>query len=315
MSLYIEDLIMEVRDHTENNDVSDTVGINDSEFVRYLNDGQYRIHSLVVQTHNNAFLGEKDIDVVSKQEEYAFPNDIYLNGRITQIMYRHTSNEYDFYPLKPMHLINRRPGIVGRPNRYVRKHASFLINPLPSGSSSGAKLRVNYTREIPRLDKRRAVVGSVTLGTSDITALSFNVSSETIDSEALLKRSTFTIVDKNGIIKMKNIPYDAISTVTGVVTITSGFEFESGETITVGDYVCSGKNSTTHSELPQSIERYLIAYADFKVLKRDSSVDSTEALQELSEMESEIVSAYADILDDIYEVPLINDDIDGFGWF
>jgi hypothetical protein len=99
------------------------------------------------------------------------------------------------------------------------------------------------------------------------------------------------------------------------VTITSGFTFEDGETISAGDWVCAGDFCTTHSELPEEVERYLIAYSAWKILKRDSNADFAEQQQELLEMETEIVAAYADLLDDIYEVPIINDDIDWWGWF
>lgn len=317
MSLYLADLITEVRNHTENEDFSDTIGIKDSEFIRFINDAQFRLHSLVVQQHMNAFLAEKEIPVVNGQEEYSYPNNIYLNSRVSQIMYKHTANDEYFYPLKPSHLINRKPGHEGRPNRYIRQASTFLINPIPTGSSSGAELKISYTKAIPRMDLRRAVVGAVTLdsSTNTISSLTLNVSTETIDIDPIEKYNYFCIVDKNGNQKMINIPYDSIDTTTGLVTVSSGFNFDNGETIEIGNYLVPGKNSSTHSEFPDSVERYLIAYAGWKILKRDSSSDFAEAQQELLEMESEIVAAYADILDDIYEVPLVNDDIDWFGWF
>jgi hypothetical protein len=317
MSLYLADLIAETRDHTENSEFSDTIGIQDSEFIRFINDGQARLHSLIVQQHMNAFLKEVEVPVVNNQEAYAYPKDIYLNSRVTQIMYKHTADDENFFPLKPSHLINRRPGQEGRPNRYIRQANTFLINPVPTGAGAGAELKISYTKEIPRLDLRRARVGSVTLDTSarTITALSLNVSTETIDIDPIQKYNFFCIVDKNGVQKMTCIPYDSIDTTTGDVTIEAGFQFDNGETIEVGDYLVPGKNSTTHSEFPGSVERYLIAYAGWKILRRDSSVDFQDQQLELQEMEAEIVAAYADLLDDIYEVPLVNDDIDWFGWF
>jgi hypothetical protein len=50
----------------------------------------------------------------------------------------------------------------------------------------------------------------------------------------------------------------------------------------------------------------LIAYAAFKILKRDSSVDSAEAAQELSAMIQEIVSSYSLITDDVEFIPQLN---------
>jgi len=58
------------------------------------------------------------------------------------------------------------------------------------------------------------------------------------------------------------------------------------------------------------VERYLIAYASWKILKRDSSIDSQEAMGELAQMESDIIEAYADVEDDITEIPVIDEDFD-----
>jgi hypothetical protein len=315
MSLYLADLITEIRNHTENQDFSDTIGIKDEEFIRFINDGQFRLHSLIVQQHMNAFLAEKDISIVAGQEAYPYPDDIYLNSRVTQIMYKNTSDDKDFYTLKPSHLVNRNPGLEGSPSRYIRKANTFLINPVPVSASAGAALRINYTRRIPRLDLRAARVNKVTLVDNTIDSITFNVSSEIVDSPRFAKYNYFTVVDKEGNIKMSHIPFDEINATTGVVTITSGFTFEDGETISAGDWVCAGDFCTTHSELPEEVERYLIAYSAWKILKRDSNADFAEQQQELLEMETEIVAAYADLLDDIYEVPIINDDIDWWGWF
>jgi hypothetical protein len=87
---------------------------------------------------------------------------------------------------------------------------------------------------------------------------------------------------------------------------------ESGESAAVGDYIISGEYSTTHPELGPEVERYLQSYAEYKILKRDSSVDSQEALQELDLMEREIIMSYADISDDIMEIPIINDNGEWF---
>ena len=313
MSLYIEHLIDEIRNHTENEDFSNSIGIKDAEFIRFINDAQYRIHSLIVQQHQDSFLKEKEIDVVASTEAYSLPSDIYLNNRIRHVFYKDTSNDKDYYLLKPATLNNRQPGYTGYPSYYIRTADKILLNPVPA--QSNAKIKLYYTRMLPRVDKRRARVGAVTLdnATNSITSLSFNITTESIDIDALEKRNFFSVIDRNGNIKMKDIEYDSIDTGTGVVTITNGFTYEDGESISVDDYIVPGKNSATHLDLPESIERYVIAYTSWKILKRDSSVDSSEAIQELSEMESEIVASYANLQGDIYEIPLINDDIDG--WF
>jgi len=313
MSRLIDHLITDIRAHTENEEFSDSIGIDDEEFVRFLNDAQYRLHSLIVQNHSSIFLQEKEISVVARQQAYNLPSDIYIKNKVSGVEYSYDSNSKNYFNLKPV-TKRSRCNEEGSPMDYIRQSGQVLLSPIPT--DTGATIRLTYVRQIPRLDKRRGSVGSVTLdsSTNTITALSFDVATDTIDSTAIDKYNFMTIVDKNGNIKMKDIPYDSYSTGTGVITVTSGFTYESGETIEVGDYVCAGKNSTTHSELPEEVERYLISYCAWKILKRDSSVDSQEATQALAEMEGEIVAAYADPTDDIYEIPDINDDNDPDIW-
>ena len=114
---------------------------------------------------------------------------------------------------------------------------------------------------------------------------------------------------------MTDIEYDSIDETTGIVTLTnSSHTYISGETLTAGDFIVVGKNSSTHSELVDFVERYLLAYCSWKILKRDSSVDYQEQQTELSQLETEIVASYADISDDIYEIPEINKDEVWFGF-
>jgi hypothetical protein len=312
MSRLIDHLITDIRAHTENEEFSDSIGIDDEEFVGFLNDAQYRLHSLIVQNHSSIFLEEKVIQTVVRQQNYTLPSDIYIKNKVSGVEYSYNSDTKNYYFLKPITQRNRS-NQEGTPINYIRQSGKILLSPIPL--DTGAQIRVTYVRQISRIDKRRASVSSTTLDTSanTITALSFDVSTDTIDSTALNKYNFFSIVDKNGTIKMKDIPYDSYDTSTGVVTLTAGFVFEEGESIAVGDYVCSGKNSTTHSEFPEEIERYLIAYCTWKIFKRDSSVDSQEQTQELLEMERDIVAGYADPTDDIYEIPDINDDYDTHG--
>jgi len=316
MSRLIDYLIEDVREHTENEEFSDTEGIGDKEFLRFLNDAHHRIHSLIVQQHPAVFVAEESQDIVRSQESYTLPQDIHLANKVTQVDYSDTSLDQDYYPLDHASLRNRASGILGIPSFYTRKSGTILLAPVPDASRGS--IRISYIRSILKLDKRRASVASSTLDSSDnsITALTLNVSTDNIDSTALGKNNYLSIVDRNGNVKMRNIEFDSIDTTTGIVTITSGFAYTTGESITAGDYVVSGRNVTTHSELPDAVERYLIAYCAWKILKRDSSADYAEQQQELLEMEREIVAGYADIIDDLSKIPDLNSNSNrGIGWW
>ena len=227
MSRYIRHLIDDVRESTENTDVSDTIGIKDMEFLRFLNDAQHRIQNLIIQKHPSIFLTEYTTAVVGDQESYSIPTRAFMGNKITQVEYSaNTTGTDNFIPLRPGSLYERNSGAEGTPIKYIRKAGAFLLVPVPN--SSTGQLRVTYTHRLPKLDLKRGSVGAVTLGTSTITTLTMDVSTDTVDSTELDKFTRLSIVDEEGTVKMANIKYTAISAATGVVTVDSSFTFDSG---------------------------------------------------------------------------------------
>lgn len=320
MSRYISYLIDDVRQSTENTDFSDTIGIKDAEFLRYLNDGQKRIQNLIVQKHPSVFLVEKTYSIVSGQEAYTLPNDAFMGNKVTQVEYSYnsTGNEY-FYPLRPGSLFERVRGTSGyslnRPEKYIRKSGKILLVPPPTTGSG--QLIITYVQRLPKLDLRRGSVASVTLDSSSntIPALALNVSTDSVDSTELSKFTRVSFVDEEGNVKMSNVKVTEINASTGLVTVDPSFNYQNGETISVGNYIVAGNYSSTHVMLDDLVERYLIAYATFKILQRDSNLTDLSTQQEvLVAMEEEIVMAYSEISDDIVEIPEIISDDDSWGW-
>jgi hypothetical protein len=74
-------------------------------------------------------------------------------------------------------------------------------------------------------------------------------------------------------------------------------------TIAAGDYITLKEYGTTHSSLPANIERYLKAYAVWKLLRRDSSSDSAEQYQELIAIESQIINAVRTMFKGVQRIP------------
>lgn len=312
-------LLTHIRAITENETDNSTTDISDEEILQYVSEAQDRIQSKILAQHPRVFVKEATIVGVANQEEYSLPADCYLASRVTAVEYTdNASAAYPvYYKLKPGTERNRQSHISGIPAYYIRRDkmndaaASILAAPRPSSSSG--QFRVTYTQKMDKMDIRRAIVSTVTLATSTITALTLDVSGNPpIDTELSDNHDYFCVVDAVGTIKMRNIRFDSINTTTGVVTINSGFTFESGETIAVGDYIVAGENSSTHSKLPESIERYLINAAALKIFKRDSSSDSTEQTSELMALEREIIESYQEIEDDLHTIEIL-DEWEDFG--
>tara|TARA_Y100000813_G_scaffold198003_1_gene184671 strand:+ start:4313 stop:5263 length:951 start_codon:yes stop_codon:yes gene_type:complete len=303
-------LIEQIRRQTENEDFDDFVGISDEEFIQYINDAQYNLQAAIVHQHPRVFTAEAIIDAVNGQESYELPSDCLLANKVHNVEYSNTGDDDDYYVLEQSTIKYRTTGIQGSPTKYTRLGGKLLLAPVPQ---SGGKLRVTYIKRLRELDKRQAQVGVARNAKPNDNIVSasgtFEISLETnnfeTNTEGLSKHDFICIVDKEGRSLVKNIEITA----SGLSSITcNAHTLDIGESanIPVGAFVVGGKDTTTHSELDISVERYLIAYAAWKILKRDSSVDSVEAAEELAMMLKEIVKSYAMVSDDIQFVPQLN---------
>lgn len=303
-------LIEQVRRQTENEDFDNFVGISDEEFIQYLNDAQYNLQAAIVHQHPRVFTAEAIVNAVNGQESYALPSDCLLANKVHNVEYSNTGDEDDYYVLEQSTIKYRTTGIEGSPTKYTRIGGKILLAPVPQ---SGGKLRITYIKRLRELDKRQAQVGAARNAKPNDNIISssgtFEISLETnnfeTNTEGLSKHDFICIVDKEGNSIVKNIEITASS----LSSITcSAHTLDTGEsaTIPVGSFIVGGKDTTTHSELDISVERYLIAYCAWKILKRDSSVDSAEAAEELAMILKEIVKSYAMVSDDIQFIPQLN---------
>lgn len=296
-------LITKIRQASDNSNYSDLSGIQDNEIVEHMNDAQSNVFSKLMKTYTHIFLSEVEVVVSGGQEAVTIPASAYLGYRIVKVEYRSSGNS-EYAILKKGSLSERFNTPGGVPGFYISLDKQILLQPSPT---SAGTVRFTYQRRIPRLDIARGTISAVTLLNSAITALTIDPTTLTEDNIAeLLAEGYITIVDYDGAVQMVRIPITAINSVTGVTTVRPGFLFQAGETITVGDTVVAGQNSTTVSQLPDDAERYLRAYTIWKLLKRDSNTDSVEQTQELIEMSDDIVSSFAMVSMDV-EYPTILD--------
>jgi len=304
-------LINQIRNQTENENFSDFTGIKDSEFIQYLNDAQYNLQSAIVHQHPRVFIAEAIITVTSGLEAYELPSDCFLGNKVHNVEYSSTGSEDDYYVLSQDNLKRRATGTSGHPSRYIRIAGKLMLAPVPQSSG---KLRINYVRRLSELDLKRAQVAqkfessapvSTILSSSSNTTIDLDQSNLETDIASLSEHNYICIIDKDGNNVVKNVPLISIDSEEMVLGAHAVNSDESTE-IPVGAYIVGGKDTTTHSELSIETERYLIAYVAWKILKRDSSVDSQEAFQELTLMQQEIVQSYAVISDDVQYIPRLN---------
>lgn len=311
MSKYINAIIDEVRESTENEEFDATIGLTDEELVKFINQAQNRLHSKIVGLHKQVFAEEKTVSAVNNQESYPLFFNSYLKNYVSSIEYSSTGQADDYYPLRPTSHHNRYTGADGHPDYYFIRAGKFYV--LPTPTDSNGVYRVTHIRRPKNLDKRRGTI--VASGYDSTTAPTYIditfVNGQTVDLNFLRKRPYITVVDKHGAQKIANIKVDTITTGAGSgdarISIDSSGSMDLVSALADGDYVVSGDYSSTHLEWTPEVERYIQSYVEFKILKRDSSVDSQEAFGELAELESDILDSYAELSDDIVEIPEIND--------
>ena len=299
----IELLIADSREETENVEFTDDTGLSDEEFIRYANDAQSRIQSKITQKSDKVFTDEYEFTTVPSQESYQLPDDILFDNMVSNVEIALSGRDRDYFPLDQATVKERNTVTFGDPSYYFRLGGKVYLNPVPDTSLN--RVRLVYIRRLNRLDKRRATISAVTTSAQQITSLTLDTT-QLIDKTHLDKETRFSVVDADGDVQMRRVKFTNIDDATGIVTIDPSFTFEEDESISVGDYLVGGGFSTNRSELPNSLERYLIAYMNWKVLKRDSSADSQEAQAELLAIETDILESFADVDDDIHKIPLID---------
>jgi hypothetical protein len=306
----LEFLIEDSRRDSENETFSETAGIGDEEFIRWANAGQERIQSKIAKLSQKIFTKEETIPLIQRQEAYDLPSDTYIENRVSLVEFSNTGRDSDFFPLDQGTLRERRGfQSFAQPRFYIRRGGQLLMSPVPD--SSTYKIRVTYVRRLQKLDIRRAQIDTVVTGAGNtITSLTLKTSA-VIDDVALATYTQFSVVDKDGIQTMRSIPYDSIDTGSGIVTITPGFAFEDGETITADDYLVAYPNGTNQSEMPDTLERYLVEFMNMKAANKDSSNDSSFVTPDFIEMENEILTLFAEPDDDILTVPLLSQEFTG----
>ena len=295
-------LINQCRRSTGNTEFTPSSGVQDAEFLQYINDGQEEIHSILNQLFPTILYKIQTIDVQQNVEAYDLPWDTYLGTRVDFVEYSASGLDQDFYPIKKGSVKERVNGQAGNPSFYIRINDQLFIQPRPQ---QGGKLRVTYQKAIPKLDLRRGQILSVVTSGNQITSLTLDNSVQ-IDSEELIEQGYFTVIDKDGVVKMHSIPIEAIDTTTGVVTLGAGFEFDDDESIEAGDFLCAGPFSATLSLLPDVCEKFLIEYTNVRVFMRDSNTDAGDVGQVLLKVQDTLTKAFAEPSNDPDTIPILD---------
>lgn len=269
----IEHLINDVKFSTN----EESNRFSNMRFNKLFNDAQDEIQRVIHTSNTNTkfFSKEIEIDLISGQELYDLPSDIYTESSINCISRRtNTGSQYYFSPMPQIGIKERRLTFG-----YAIQSKKVIVSPLPYNNLDSG-LRINYTRQIPRLSARVGKIDSIIAGTITMTETDSTVNISYYDDY-------FCIVDKNGEIKDQSLLIDSStsSSVNTSSTIVNGL---------AGDYIVAGYLATTNSELPDGTEKFMTTFVERQVHYINSNGKDLSAAKIFTDEEkSDIINLFS----------------------
>lgn len=303
----IELLIRDSRDHTGNQSYGDNDGIPQRVWVRHFNDAQDRLFNRITQTHGSLYKKKSFLDIEAGEAEIDLPVDVYLRHNIQKVEFSRTGNAKDYVSLSLVAPLEEQ-SIPAYPDSYFLRDGVLVLSPIPNTSIANG-IRLNYQYNIPRLDIRRAKISAVgqvgdTINTITLADDAYLTTLNETDLENEMV-DYVCVVDKDGTIKAVAIPFGSYDSSTRVLTVDTGHDLSTDETVTVGDYIVFGSYSTTHCVLPPNCERYLQKYAETLVQIGSSNSDAVSNSKVLNDIEEDILASFETLEEDIFSIPLL----------
>lgn len=276
----VDILINKMREETDNQD-SET--ISDYEIVGYINDGQRMIQSIIFESNPSAdvFVKPFNYSIDTDQIQYPLPEDIYAQNSVVSLSY--VSQSKILQNLKRAAF--RERSVV---NGYSTQRNNIILTSSPRLSIS-RELLMTYYYQLPLVGQR---VGKIK-----------EINGQIITLETALLDDWQNRYEYISFCDLKGNVHTETDTQNNEIALNLYVERVQGKNITVegdltnlsiGQYVVTGKNATTHSQMPIECENYLKAYVMRRMLKRTASSE----LQAQDVFSNQEVSALASLFED-----------------
>lgn len=294
----LELLIELARAQSQNVRFDSDSGIPQKIFVQYFQNAQDSLLKEVMNAKTKFWLKEKIYNVVSGQEQYSYPDDIYMTNIDTV---EWSTNNLTYFDLQKAITKERLTARIGYAYGYIPRHDGFIITPpLDAGY-----LRVTYLSRPNNIGKRSGKITAVTFVGSNLTSLSVDLNGAEYDLSEINNQNYLCVVDKFGTKKATNIQYDSC---TAGVFSSPSYTLASGESITVGDYIVVGKNMTNVFEWPDICESYLLKHAIYEAKYGDSSMWSKEQKSDMVAERATLLTSFYMNSDDTAGIPITSAD-------
>jgi hypothetical protein len=315
---YLGDMIDRVRSDTDNEDWGANEGISDSEIVNFFNDAKEMLQGVILRTYPDTTLFDYRvvINTVAQTAEYPLPGHpsyagtptsapaVLYGNSVRQVEYSYNGDADDYVSIEAVDPRELSPGYSDPISKYAKRGSSLVVSPVPN--SAGRLLRATYPARLDELDIRRGTISSATTGTITLAA------SPTPDTALSNTSFYISLCSVNGTVAKYGLLVDSYNSAARVLTLNSATPLTSAQAVAAGgQFVTLGVRSSTHCRLPDGtpaddFEKYLTVYANWKVLKKDSSSDAESAGNELSIIESDIMKNIVAVTKDAQQVPVLD---------
>ena len=234
-------------------------GLQTQTIVDLLNEAHEVIHGILFDNGSHTYVKQSLLDVTADTEAVTLSTDSFLGVNVLNVEYKYGSGSDDYVRLDQSSIHERDTRSSGDPLTYIQRNNQILLNPIPSTSVTDG-LRVTYEYQLPEVDVRRGKVSAVDDG-NDPTSITItdNALGTIALSDSDLVGTYITVVDKDGVQQMTDIPVTSYNSGTGVITLGS-FTSAASEVVAVNDYVVIGANASTHSPFPRACEPFIVEY-------------------------------------------------------
>jgi len=291
---------------TDSATIASQRGMQTQTLVDMFTEGQRSLHGVLYDTGSSAFIKTTTIPTLVNIATYTVPSDAFLGLNIISVEYKWGDADGEYRKLDQESIHERRSDVEGEPYTYVQINNSIILQPIPTEAKADG-LRITYEFEQTTLDIRR---GKVTVVDDANNPTSITVDENTQLSIALTNNvvgTYITLVDKDGIVQMKDIPVASYASGTGVITLGT-FTSETSEVVEIGDYVVIGRNASTHSPFPNFCEPYLTAYVRHEILDLIAHPSVGTAATRLVVAQNTLSTIWANWQNDAMLVPEIDVD-------
>lgn len=311
----LEEMIAEARSEAYSEDYSTTEGWDDNVVAKLANRGLNKLYHAITQIDNPANIEQYTADVVSGQQAYDIPMDVFMAIRLDDVRFQWGTQTYQFVTLEQGMIRDRYSYQINYPQIFAIRDGQILLSPTPNISRTDA-LIVNYQKRMRSLDIRRGILASktdspVTITLTFTSTSSKNANMQTYANTTLDKIDYICLVDRDGEPIVSQIPVNNYNSTTQVITAESSYSFPADQlaaldaAIAAGDqiFVVSGIYASTHSELDSQAEDFIIEYMITRLLRLQSNTaEAEESRRREEETLNALINAYRRYRKTVYPV-------------